>query len=60
MKLKVDSTLTARLGQVGGGLRIIMIGYAVSISAGALSIRFESNPDLSVGLFLLGPIAQLN
>jgi hypothetical protein len=55
MKLKVDSTLTARLGQVGGGVTDNNDWYAVSISAGALSIRFESNPDLSVGLFLLGP-----
>jgi hypothetical protein len=50
-----DSTLTAQLGQVGGGGTDVFDWYSVTIAAGALTIRFESNPDLSVGIFLVAP-----
>ena len=54
IRLPLDSTLRAMLGQVGGGFTDDNDWYAVTVAAGTLSLRFESNPDLSVGLFLVG------
>jgi hypothetical protein len=52
--IPLDSTITAKIGQVGGISADVEDWYAVTIGAGTLTLLLETNADLDASLTLYG------